>query len=62
MGVKTAEDFVTHCHACNKEFKKQDVRIVTFRQDRFWYECFDCYEKLGGVTWVGEVPKYTRER
>ena len=59
MGVKAAEDFITHCHRCNKEFTKPDVRIPSYREGRFWYECLECFEKEGGVTWVGKPPKIT---
>lgn len=61
MGVKAAEDFIKNCHRCGKAFEKQDVRIPTYREDRFWYECLECFERLGGITWIGDVPVYERK-
>lgn len=55
---KAAEHEVKNCQRCNKAFQPQDVRIPAFRENRFWYECLECFNKLGGVTWVGGVPKY----
>lgn len=64
MGVKTAEDCTTHCHRCNKEFDKPDVRMPTPRKHKrteFWFICLDCFFEEGGVWWAGEPPKVTIE-
>ena len=62
MGVKAAEDFIPNCHRCGMEFNKADVRIPTYREGRVWYECLECFERLGGVTWAKCSVKYTVER
>lgn len=59
MAVPTAEDGIKVCHVCAKQFEKQDVRIPTYREGRFWFECIECFEERGGVTWIGKsIPKY----
>lgn len=60
MAVKAAEDFIKNCHRCNREITGEDVLTASYREGRFWYECLDCFEKQGGVTWIGEAPKYIR--
>lgn len=62
MGVKAAEDGVTHCHRCNKTFQPQDVRIPAYREGRYWYECLECFDQLGGATWTGKAPAITIQR
>lgn len=52
MAVKAAEEFILNCHCCNKDLVPSDTRIPTYREGRFWYECYDCYNKNGGVTWA----------
>lgn len=52
-----AEQGITHCQACGKEFQKSNVRVPTYREGRFWFECLECFEKLGGVTWAKNVVK-----
>ena len=47
-----AEEKITNCHRCGKEFQKQNVRIPTYREGRFWFECLDCFNAFGGVTWA----------
>lgn len=54
---KTGEDSVKHCHRCGKEFEKHMVRVPTYREGRFWFECLDCFQKLGGVTWARNRKK-----
>ena len=57
---KAAEHEVKNCHRCNKTFQPQDVRIPAFREGRYWYECLECFEELGGVTWAKYTVRYTR--
>ena len=47
-----AENGITHCQVCGKEFLKSNVRVPTYRDNRFWFECLDCFQRLGGVTWA----------
>ena len=65
MGVKAAEDFITHCHKCKKEFVKSDVRMPTPRKHKrseYWYICLDCFDEEGGAWWVGKPPTITIQR
>jgi len=60
VGVKTADDCVTNCHRCDRPFVPADVRATAYRDGRFWFECIECFDIQGGVTWVGTPPKYKR--
>lgn len=65
MGVKAAEDFITYCHRCGKEFNKADVRVPTPKKGEpgsFWYLCLDCFESEGREWWAKCSVKYVVER
>jgi len=49
---KAAEEFITHCHRCHKELLKSDIRMPSYRDNRYWYECLECFEECGGATWA----------
>jgi len=55
MAVKAAEEFITNCHRCNKDFVKSDVRIATPKRNEpsaYWYLCLDCFMEEGQAWWA----------
>lgn len=74
MGVKAAEDYITHCHRCGREFRtcktctvkrcgECDIGLKIAapkgKTSAFWFVCPRCLKELGGVYWTGKPPKIT---